>query len=73
MNDLFHVFEFISAYIDDLLIFTKGDWPDHMKKLELNIIKQKEKDLNLILKIISEDKSKWNIYVSGYHTMALNQ
>ena len=25
MNDLFHGFEFIRAYIDDLLILTKGD------------------------------------------------
>ena len=25
MNDLFHGFEFISAYIEDLLILTKGD------------------------------------------------
>ena len=33
INDLFHVFEFIHAYIDDLLILTKGDWSYHVHKL----------------------------------------
>ena len=28
MNDLFHGFEFIRAYIDDLFILTKGDWTE---------------------------------------------
>ena len=39
MNDLFHGFEFIRAYIDDPLILTKGDWTDHIQKLELTIDK----------------------------------
>ena len=43
MNDLFHGFEFIRAYIDDLLILTKGDWADHLQKLELTLNKVKEK------------------------------
>ena len=30
MNDLFHGFEFISAYIDDILILTKVYWIDHI-------------------------------------------
>ena len=42
-NDLFHGFEFISAYIYDLLISTKGDWTDHVHKLELTLNKLKEK------------------------------
>ena len=33
MNDLFHGFEFIHAYLDYLLILTKGDWIDHIHKL----------------------------------------
>ena len=28
MNDLFHGFGFIRAYIDDLLVLKKGDWTD---------------------------------------------
>ena len=35
MNDLFHGFEFIRAYIDNLLISTKGDWTDNLQKVEL--------------------------------------
>ena len=34
MNDLFHGFKFIRAYIDDLLILTKEDWTDHVHNLE---------------------------------------
>ena len=30
MNDLYNGFEFICAYIDDLLILTKGYWTDHV-------------------------------------------
>ena len=45
MNDLFHGFEFICANIDDLLILTKGDWKDHIQKLELTLNKLKEKGL----------------------------
>ena len=37
MNEMFHGFEFIRAYTDDLLIITKGDWSDHVEKLELNL------------------------------------
>ena len=33
MNDLFHGFEFISAYIYDLLFLTKGYWTYHVQKL----------------------------------------
>ena len=30
MNDLFHRFEFIYLYIDEILILTKGYWTDHV-------------------------------------------
>ena len=43
MNDLFHGFEFIRAYIEDVLILTKGDWTDHVQKLELTLNKLKGK------------------------------
>ena len=61
MNDLFHGFEFIRAYIYDLLILTKGDWTDHIQKLELTLNELKEKYLNVILKSLSSEKLKWNI------------
>ena len=41
INDLFRGFEFIRAYIDDILILTKGDWTDHIHKLELSLNKLK--------------------------------
>ena len=61
MNDLFHGFELICAYIDNLLVLTKGDWTDHVQELELTLNKLKEKDLNVILKRHSSEKLKCNI------------
>ena len=45
MDDLFHGFEFIRAYIDEILILTKGDWTDNLQKLGSTINKLKEKGL----------------------------
>ena len=35
MNDLFHEFEYIRAYIDEILILIKGYWIDHVHILGL--------------------------------------
>ena len=43
MNDSSHGFEFICAYEDGFLILIKGDWTDHIQKLELTINKLKER------------------------------
>ena len=45
MNDLFHGFKFIRAYIDDLLILKKGDWTNHLQNIEVKLIKLKVKGL----------------------------
>ena len=37
MNNIFHVFEVIRAYIDDLLVLPKGYWKYHVQKLELTL------------------------------------
>ena len=34
MSDLFQGMEFVRAYLDDLLLLTKGDWSDHVVKLD---------------------------------------
>ena len=34
MNEMFRGIEFIRAYIEDLLIITKGDSSDHLKIIE---------------------------------------
>ena len=39
---MFREFEFIRAYINDLLIITKLDWSNHLEKLELNLQKLKD-------------------------------
>ena len=39
MNDLFHGFYFIRAYIDAILILTNRDWTDHVQNLELTLNK----------------------------------
>ena len=53
MNNLYHGFEFIRAYIDELFVLTKGYQTDHENKLLLALNKMKEKDLNVILKCLS--------------------
>ena len=45
MDNLFHGFEFIHAYIDELLILTKGYWTDHLQNLELTQNKLKGKGI----------------------------
>ena len=45
MNEMFHGFDFIWEYINDLLIITKGDRSDNLTRLEL--IQQKLKDNGL--------------------------
>ena len=60
MNDLFHGFKFICAYIDEILTFKKY-WTYHLKNLELTLNKMKENDLNEILKSLSMVIQKCNI------------
>ena len=45
MNDLFHIFEFIRAYKNDLLMSTKRYWIYHVQKFELTLNKLKGKGL----------------------------
>ena len=42
INVIFCGFEFIRAFIDDILIITKGDWYYHLNKLEQVLQKLKE-------------------------------
>ena len=46
MNGLLKGFEFICAYIDNLFIFTKSDWEDHVQKLNRPLNKLKKRRLN---------------------------
>ena len=58
MNYLFHVFEFIRAYIDDLLVLTKEDWTDNVEKLELTIDELKGKGIKCNIEISFFGKTK---------------
>ena len=42
MNEMFRRIEFIIAYTNKLLIITKGDWSNHLDKLELVLTNIKE-------------------------------
>ena len=45
MNDLFHVFKSMCAYIYNFFILTKVYWTDHVHKLESMLNKLNEKGL----------------------------
>ena len=45
MDDLFNGFEFIRAYIDEILILPKGYWTYHLHDLELTQNKLKGKGI----------------------------
>ena len=45
MNSTFHGFECIRAYIDELLIITKGYWSDHFEKMELTLQKLRDNEI----------------------------
>ena len=45
MDDLFHGFEFIHTYIDELLILPKGYWTYHLHNMELTRNKLKGKGI----------------------------
>ena len=47
MNELFADLEVVKAYIDDLLIITKGSWQDHLDKLEIVFQRLREAGLKV--------------------------
>ena len=49
-NGMFRGFGFIRAYINELLIITKGDWSDHLNKLERVLQNLKENGLKFNIK-----------------------
>ena len=47
MAELFDGMEFVRAYIDDLLVLTKGDYADHLQKLEEVFLRIQEAGLKV--------------------------
>ena len=64
MNEIICGFEFIQAYIDKLLVITKGDWSDHLEKLELTL--QKLKDSGLRWNINKSPLGKNEMWYLGF-------
>ena len=64
MDDLFHGFEFISAYIDELLILTKGYWTYHLQNLELkrNKLKVKVIKCNIKRSLFGQTEMEWLVF-----------
>ena len=76
MNDLFHGFEFICSYIDDLLILTKVDWTDHVKKLELilNKLKRGLFRFNIEKSFFGHNKMEYlGLWVTRYDVKPINK
>ena len=47
IDELFEGFEDIRAYIDDILIFTKSTWKDHLNSLGKVLQRMKEANLKI--------------------------
>ena len=47
MSDLMLDLEYVRAYIDDILYITKGDWNDHLSKLEKVFLRLREAGLKV--------------------------
>jgi hypothetical protein len=47
MNELFADLEGVKAYIDDLLVITKGSWQHHLDKLEIALSRLQEAGLKV--------------------------
>ena len=50
MNELFEGFKFVHAYLDDLLVITKGTYMDHLEKLNQVLNKLREANLQVNIK-----------------------
>ena len=64
MNEMFRGFEFIQAYINNLLIITKDNLSHHLEKLELKLQKLRDNGIKCNIKNHSLDKPRWGIYGS---------
>ena len=56
MNELFAGFEYVRAYIDDLLCISNGTYEDHLIKLDKVLDKLKKQALKLMPKSLSSVK-----------------
>ena len=60
MNEMVHIFYFIGAYTNDLVIINKGDWYNHLEKLDLMLQKFRYRGLNCKVEKFFLVKLIWN-------------
>ena len=65
MGDLFADLETVRAYIDDLLIVTKGDWQDHLDTLET--VLQRLRKAGLKVNVNKSFFAKHDLEYLGFH------
>ena len=59
MNELFEGLDFVRAYIDDLIVITKGDLDDHLSKLDGVLIRLDQAGLKVNAK--NPSLQDWNL------------
>lgn len=64
MSELFDGFEYVRAYIDDILVLTKGSFEDHMDKL--SIVLQRLKDAGLKVNVKKSFFARTELEYLGY-------
>jgi len=58
MSELFAGFDYVRAYIDDLLVLTKGDWHEHLAKLDSVLQRLQEAGLKINIQKCSFGKDE---------------
>ena len=61
MGDLFADLETVRAYIDDLLLLTKGDWSNHLAELEVVLTRLQDAGLKVNIRKSFLVNTNWNI------------
>eukprot|EP00985_Skeletonema_marinoi_P019190 scaffold10906_cov119-Skeletonema_marinoi.AAC.1 len=65
MSALFSELEYVQAYIDDLLVLSKGTFDDHLEKLD--VVLQKLSDAGLQVNAAKSNFAAHEIDYLGYH------
>ena len=67
MNELFEGFEYVRAYIDDLLIISNGTYKDHLHKIDtvLNKLKQTGLKVNATKSFFAKEELEY-LFIENY-------
>ena len=62
MTKLFEGLDFVLVYIDDVLIVTKGDFKDHLEKVDVVLTRMKKSGCNWNRGSLTLEQHPWNIW-----------